>query len=107
MAEANKQKVYQFMVEQTQRQVLKGLIRQLQQYMMSINSGTTDNSMWNSDNLDSLSHLVGQSKISTSDAVAALCEQAKCILQPSTGSGDASHFATLTPQSVSKALSQV
>ena len=56
--------------------MLKGLIRQLQQYMMSINSGTTDNSMLNSDKLDSLSYLVVHQKISTHDAINSLCEQA-------------------------------
>ena len=45
---------FQLLLDFQKRQVLLSLIRQLQQYMLSLNSGTTDASYANSDHLDVL-----------------------------------------------------
>jgi len=64
--------------------------------MMAINSGTTDSSMLNSDNLDALARLIGEGQISTSDAIGSLCEQANSIMQPAAGNASPA-FHTITP----------
>ena len=42
--------------------------------MMSMNSGTTDSSMLNSDNLDKLSSMLDAKKISFEDTTRAICD---------------------------------
>ena len=42
--------------------------------MMSCNSGTTDTSLVNSDNLDNLSLLISQNSISHKNAVKIICD---------------------------------
>ena len=42
--------------------------------MMSMNSGTTDSSMLNSDNLDKLSSMLNAKKISFEDTTRAICD---------------------------------
>lgn len=63
---------FQLLLDFQKRQVLLSLIRQLQQYMLSLNSGTTDASYANSDNLDVLYHRITASETSITEAVQAV-----------------------------------
>lgn len=69
-----KEEVYQHFIQMKQTKILNVLIRELQQYMMSMNSGTTDSSMLNSDNLDKLSAMLNAKKISFEDTTKAICD---------------------------------
>jgi len=72
--------IHEEMVSRQQKGVVLGLIQELQQYMMSINSGRTDCSMYNSDTLESIETLVMSDKMQLHDAIKKVCAFAKLKL---------------------------
>lgn len=77
LAKIDKNQIYSKLIKIKQKNILKNLIRELQQYMMGINSGTTDNSMVNSDQLDQLMALIIGNMITNEKAVKILVDFAK------------------------------
>lgn len=69
--------IYDQIIKERQFAMVSGLIRELQQHMLSINSGTTENSMVNSDNMDELQFLLNEGKIDLFTSIDVLCGFAK------------------------------
>ena len=62
------------LVEEKQKDLLLDLIRELQQYILGMSSGTTDNSVMQSDELEELEYLIQKKKIDFSQAVESIVE---------------------------------
>jgi hypothetical protein len=50
--------IHKKIIELKKQEIILSLVRELQQYMLSINSGTTDCSMLNSDQLENLALMI-------------------------------------------------
>ena len=78
---------FTLLLEHQRRQLLLSLIRQLQQYMLSLNSGTTDASYANSESLDSLYDRVAGGQAPWEDALKAVAGHVDALSQGVGGSG--------------------
>ncbi|CDW75874.1 UNKNOWN [Stylonychia lemnae] len=65
------------LIDDKQKTLLLDLIRELQQYILGMSSGTTDNSVMQSDELEELEYLINKGKIQLSQAVDIIVEFAQ------------------------------
>ena len=75
--------LFKLILDHRKNQLLLALIRQLQQYMLSLNSGTTDASFAHSDTLDKLYLRIEEGLASVEEAVQVISAQAARIMNKS------------------------
>jgi hypothetical protein len=61
------------LVHRQQKSVVLNLIKELQQYLLGINSGTTDSSMQNSNQMEALEQKVKLNQITLKEAIKLMC----------------------------------